>query len=53
MTNASLRRRFSIEDRNYPMASRIIADTIAAKLVKQSDPENRSRKHATYVPYWA
>lgn len=53
MTNASLRERFSIEDKNYPMASRIIADTMNAGLVKPHDPESTSRKHAKYVPFWA
>lgn len=53
MTNSSLRHRFSIEDKNYAMASRIIADTIKAKLVKPYDPENTSKKHARYVPFWA
>jgi predicted HTH transcriptional regulator len=53
MTNSSLRERFSIKDENYSMASRIIADTIDVGLVKPYDPENTSRKHAKYVPFWA
>ncbi len=53
MTNSSLRERFSIEDKNYAMASRIIADTIAAGLIRRHDPESKSRKHAKYVPFWA
>ncbi len=53
MTNTSLRKRFSIEDKNYSMASRIIADTINEGLIKVYDPENRSRKHARYIPFWA
>jgi ATP-dependent DNA helicase RecG len=53
MTNASLRQRFSISDQNYAMASRIIADTLTAGLIKPFDPENRSKKHAKYVPFWA
>jgi predicted HTH transcriptional regulator len=53
MTNASLRKRFSISDANYATASRVIADTIEAGLIKPNDPENRSRKHASYVPFWA
>jgi predicted HTH transcriptional regulator len=52
-TNETLRKRFSIEDRNYPVASRIIAETIKAKLLKPQDPENKSRKHAKYLPFWA
>jgi predicted HTH transcriptional regulator len=53
MTNASLRERFGIDDRNYPMASRIIADTVDAGFVRRSDPESKSKKHAKYVPFWA
>jgi predicted HTH transcriptional regulator len=53
MTNATLRRRFAITDDNYPMASRIIGDTIEVGLIRPFDPENRSRKHARYLPFWA
>lgn len=52
MTNASLRKRFGIEERNYPMASRIIAETIKAELIKPYDPKSKSRKMAKYVPFW-
>ncbi len=37
----------------YPMASRIIKDSIEAELIKPYDPENKSRKHAKYIPFWA
>ncbi len=53
MTNTSLRKRFSIADENYAMASRIIADTIDAGFVRRQDPESKSKKHAKYVPFWA
>ncbi len=53
MTNSSLRHRFSIEDKNYAMASTIIADTIKSGFVKPYDPESTSKKHARYVPFWA
>jgi predicted HTH transcriptional regulator len=53
MTNESLRKRFAISDENYSMASRIIRDTLDAKLVKPFDPKNQSKKHAKYVPFWA
>ncbi|TWT45361.1 Divergent AAA domain protein [Phycisphaerae bacterium RAS1] len=52
MTNATLRKRFAISDENYPAASRIIADAVEAGLIKPFDPDNRSRKHARYVPFW-
>jgi predicted HTH transcriptional regulator len=53
MTNATLRRRFSIAEHNYSIASRIISDTIKANLIKPQDPENTSRAHARYLPFWA
>jgi len=53
MTNSSLRERFNIEEGNYPMASRIISDTIDAGLIKKHDPQSTSRKHAKYLPFWA
>lgn len=51
--NQSIRGRFNIAESNYPMASRIIADTIDAGLIKPADPDSNSKKHATYIPYWA
>ncbi len=53
MTNSSIRKRFSMKDENYSMASRIISETVEAKLIKPFDPNNLSRKHAKYVPFWA
>ena len=53
MTNQSLRSRLGIDDKNYPMASRIIKDTVEAKLIKEADPENGSKRFMWYIPYWA
>ncbi|MFM8850035.1 MAG: ATP-binding protein [Cytophagales bacterium] len=53
MTNQSLRTRFGIEEHNYSIASRIISDTKDGGLVKDYDPENRSRTYAKYLPVWA
>ena len=53
MTNQSLRERFSIDDKNAAIASRIIKDTFEAGKIKEDDPENKSRKHRSYVPFWA
>jgi len=53
MTNASLRERLGINDQNYPIASRIIGDTIEAGLIRLQDPETRSNRTRRYVPYWA
>jgi ATP-dependent DNA helicase RecG len=52
MTNQSLRERFGIREQNYPVASRIISDTIKAGLIKDYDAESKSKKYAKYVPYW-
>jgi ATP-dependent DNA helicase RecG len=53
MSNQSLRERFQIEDQNAAIASRIIKDTFEASMIKEDDPENKSRKHRSYVPFWA
>ncbi len=53
MTNQSLRERFKIDEKNYSIVSRIIADTIKARLIKDFDPENKSRKYAKYIPIWS
>jgi predicted HTH transcriptional regulator len=53
MSNQSLRDRLGIEPHNYSIASRIINDTIQEGLIKPFDPENLSRKHARYIPFWA
>jgi ATP-dependent DNA helicase RecG len=53
MSNQTLRQRFKILDQNYPIAWRIIAETIKAGLIKPSDPESTSKKYATYIPFWA
>ena len=53
MTNSSLRERFGIATKNYPMAHRIIADTIAVALVKRDPTAGESRKNAGYIPAWA
>ena len=46
MTNKTLRERFRIDEKNYPMVSRVIKDTIDANLIKQDDSKR-------YVPFWA
>lgn len=52
MTNQSLRDRFGIDNKNYPMISRILADSIEAGIIKLEDPGSKSRKYARYLPYW-
>lgn len=53
MTNQSLRERFKIEDKNSAIASRIIKDSLESELIKEDDPESKSRKYASYLPFWA
>ncbi|MDR1092425.1 MAG: hypothetical protein LBL79_15260 [Prevotella sp.] len=53
MTNQSVRERFEIDKKNYSSASRIIADSVAAGLIKAAMPENESRKLASYLPFYA
>ena len=53
MSNQSLRERFRIEEHNYSIVSGIIGDAKEAGLVKDHDPQSKSRKYAKYVPFWA
>ena len=53
MTNTTLRERFKISEADYPIASRIIRETVQSTLIKLEDPESKSKKHAKYVPFWA
>ena len=53
MTNMSLRERFNISKKSYPMVSRVIADTVEAGLIKDYDIGSKSKKYAKYVPFWA
>jgi predicted HTH transcriptional regulator len=52
MTNQSVRERFEIDKKNFSIASRIINDALDAGLIKLADPENVSRKFASYVPHY-
>jgi predicted HTH transcriptional regulator len=52
MTNQSLREGLEIEEKNYPVASTIIRNTIDAGLIKDEDVENKSRKYSRYIPFW-
>jgi len=53
MTNQTVRERFAIAESNYPMASRIISETLDSGLIKPRDAASTSKKHASYIPYWA
>lgn len=53
MTNESLRRRLSLSDDKYTQASKVISDARHANYIKPYDPDNKSPRHARYVPFWA
>lgn len=53
MTNQSLRGRFKIEEKNAAIASRMIKDALKIGVIKEDDPESKSRKYAKYIPFWA
>lgn len=53
MTNQSLRERLGIDEKNYPMISRIFKETLEAGFIKESNPENTSKKLTSYIPVWA
>ena len=47
MDNTSLRKRFNIEKKNYPIVSRIIRDTLEKGLIYEYE------KSRVYIPFWA
>ena len=52
VTNASVRNAFGLDEKDKVKASRIIRDTLDAKLIKSLDPDTAPR-YMKYVPYWA
>ncbi len=53
MTNASLRQRFGMHDKQTSQISRLIKDAIDIGRIKPKNPESESKKFTIYVPYWA
>lgn len=53
MSNQSLRERFKLGEAKGETVSRIIRDTIEAKLIKADNPESGSKRYARYLPFWA
>lgn len=53
MTNASLRQRFGMHDKQVSQISRLIKEAIDLEKIKPKDPESESKKFTLYVPYWA
>ncbi len=52
-TNETVRERFTLTEKQKSLATKIINDTVDAGLLKPSDPSSRSRKFASYLPFWA
>jgi predicted HTH transcriptional regulator len=52
LTNASLRERFGVEERNKAAVSRYIREAVEAGMIKPFD-EDAARKLMKYVPFWA
>lgn len=52
LTNASLRERFGVEERNKATVSRYIREAVEAGMIRPFD-EDAARKLMKYVPYWA
>jgi ATP-dependent DNA helicase RecG len=53
MTNTSVRKRFKIDEQNYAVAWKIIRDTVQQGLIKPTNPNGKSKKDASYIPFWA
>lgn len=53
MNNQSVRERFNLKKTQSAVASRIIADTVDAKLIKVANTDIVSKKLMTYIPYYA
>lgn len=54
MTNSTLRERFGIPEKTYPVASRIIKATLEENLIKiqNLNEDGNSPRHRKYIPYW-
>jgi predicted HTH transcriptional regulator len=52
MNNSSLTRRFNLKNKSSSVISKIIKMTLEANLIKPADPDNHSKRHASYVPFW-
>ena len=53
LTNKSLRQRLKMPEKQRSMVSVLIQEAVDKKLIRPSDPDNKSKKFAEYVPNWA
>lgn len=52
LTNASLRERFGVEEKNKAAVSRYIREAVDAHMIRPVN-EDAARKMMKYVPFWA
>jgi predicted HTH transcriptional regulator len=52
LTNASLRERFKMNEKQRPQVSLVIKEALKLGKIKPKDPNNESTKFAEYIPYW-
>ncbi|MCA1837710.1 MAG: hypothetical protein LC674_02770 [Actinobacteria bacterium] len=52
MSNASLRVRFGLGEKQYPQVSNVISEAIEAGRIRPLN-EGQANRIARYVPYWA
>lgn len=53
LTNQSLRERLKMPEKQRSMVSVLIQEAVDQELIKPADPENKSKKFAEYLPFWA
>ena len=53
MTNGTLRSRFATDVLSPVVASKWINETLESGVIKPFDPNSTSRRHITYLPFWA
>ncbi|MEQ8406415.1 MAG: ATP-binding protein [Oceanicaulis sp.] len=51
MSNASLRKRLGMSDKQHPQASKLISEAIEERLIRARD-DNQGNRNARYVPIW-
>ena len=52
VTNLAMRERFGLDAKGTSMISHIIADTLECGLIKYENPELKSKRYATYIPFY-
>ena len=52
MSNASLRERFKMHEKQRPQVSLVIKEALSLGKIKPRDPNNSSMKFAEYIPFW-